>query len=153
MESKTADSAPVAEPVPGLLCNITRVQFGVPLEFVDKLVEYDVVPAPPMAVPWVGGVGVFNNQVVLSITILRRKDPPPIRQTKGVLLKLAGAGCVWAIEVDSVASLVDATVSDRAVRVGEAKLPAWITSASAGGQAIGWFNIEKLVETFNSAAE
>jgi hypothetical protein len=153
MESVPTEAEPTAVSVPGLLCNITRVQFGVPLALVDKLVEYEVVPPPPLSVPWVGGIGFHNNQVLLSITILRRKDPPPRRAAKGVLLKVQNAECIWALEVDSVASLIDAKVSSRTVRVGDAKLPPWITSATAGGQTVGWFNIEKLVEALTSASE
>ncbi len=150
-ERVEAEQAPIT--MQGLMCSIKRVQFGVPLELVDKLIEYEVVPPPPLALPWIGGIGLYDKKVVMSITILRWKDPPPRRPTKGVLLKVPNSECSWALEVGAVASLVSAQVSQKSVRVGDVKLPAWITAANTEGRMVGWFNIEKMIEELSAVGD
>lgn len=137
----------------GLLCTISRVHFGVPLDYVEKLIEFEVVPPPPLALPWIGGIGMHDRRVVMSIALLHRNDPPARRLIKGVLLKVPGSECGWALEVDAVDSMAAVQLVQKSVRVGTAKLPSWIAAATTEGRTVGWFNVKQMIEELSASAD
>ena len=133
----------------GLECVIGRVQFALPVDAVHQVAEYEVAPPPPLASPWVGGLGLYSGRVLVSISLLsRRVGPAPARRSaKGVLLNTPGSEVYWALEVGSVASFVKAKVLSKGVQVGQAKLPAWVTAAVADdGRSLGWIHAEQMMQ-------
>jgi chemotaxis signal transduction protein len=149
----------VAGPQPhhqGLECTIGRVQFALPVESVDQVVEYDVAPPPPLASPWIGGLGLHAGRVLVSLSLVSKKasSQPGHRTAKGVLLRVPDSKVSWVLEVGSVAAFVNASVSTRGVQVGQARLPAWIAAASTPeGRALGWIHAKAMIEELSHGAD
>src|SRR5689334_19006013 len=72
----------------GLECVIGRARVTVPIEAVNQVIEYPVAPAPPLSHPWVGGLGVYDGEVLISVALAQAVTPDrnAQRMAKGVLL-------------------------------------------------------------------
>ena len=87
------------------LIGVTRVE--VPVAAVERLVEYQAAPAPPLAEPWLGGIGLDaadQDALFLSISLsgLSGGRAPGVR---GLLFRAGEGGLRWALEVDRVVGL------------------------------------------------
>lgn len=88
-----------------LLCLIGSTRVSVPTDAIRLIVEYDVGPPPPHTSPYLAGIGILPNELVLSVRVGFRPTARA-RRTKGLLLSGSGPGG-WAFEIDQVVGLSD----------------------------------------------
>ena len=141
----TSVLGPTQEPCRGLECLIGRGRFGVPVEFVQQVVELEVGLAPPLSLPWVGGVGLHEGRALVSIALLPLPGPAK-RSIKGVWLGLRGSPTDFVLEVTRVASFVDAQVQQKTVSIGRLRLPSYVTAAfTSASRSIGWVHVASML--------
>jgi chemotaxis signal transduction protein len=139
----------------GLECLIGKARVAMPLEMVKQVIEYQLAPPPPLAQNWVGGLGLFENQAVVSIALVpRRGELPPRQIVKGVLLKSVSRGRLgWVLEVSSVLSFVRARILAKREHEGRGKLPAWILrAATTDDRLTGWIDVVAMVRTLGASS-
>jgi hypothetical protein len=83
-------------------CLIGAAHVAVPIEAVERLVEYEVGAAPPLSQPWVGGIGFLPDQLFVSVRLRPLPVSRPRRETKGLLIRTTPGRPRWAIEVDRI---------------------------------------------------
>jgi hypothetical protein len=122
---------------------------ALPLDRVGQIIEYPVYPLP-LARRFVGGLGVFDGRVLLSIALARAPDRGRGQQrpARGILLdaraKQEGDEVEWAFEVDELGAFVRATLVTPAVPSPD--LPAWISQARDGeGKLLGWIDVAAML--------
>lgn len=95
----------------GLLCLAGRARIVVPAHDVLQVIEYELCGRLPLAARFVGGLGSFDGQVLVSIAIEPKPESAPThRLAKGLLVKRASHDmAAWAIEVSQVRALVELT--------------------------------------------
>jgi len=92
----------------GLLCLAGRARIVVPAHDILQVIEYRVSPRLPLAARFVGGLGAFDGQVLISVAIEPMSENAATRVTKGLLVKRASLdAAAWAIEVSQVRALVE----------------------------------------------
>jgi CheW-like domain len=115
-----------------LSCEVGKALLGIPRADVGRLIEYELAPLIGAA-PYVGGLGVLDEQVVFSIALSAALGNQR-RMTRGVLLRTDHAG-LWSVEVSRVGGLVTATLSTAPAASGNA--PPWLRRGTiVGGGAI-----------------
>jgi hypothetical protein len=91
-----------------LECLIGATRVEVPLAEVERLLEYDAAPPPPLAAAWVGGIGVesagHDDELFLSVS-LRGSSTAQRRHAQGLLFKSVDGQARWVLEVDRVIGL------------------------------------------------
>jgi hypothetical protein len=94
-----------------LICIVGSTRVFVSASSVGLIAEYDVGPPPPLSSPYVAGIGVLMDALVLSIRV--GFHPPACRRkTQGLLLTTATSPLRWAFEIDRSVGLVDAPPLD-----------------------------------------
>jgi chemotaxis signal transduction protein len=139
----------------GLECLIGKARVAMPMEMVKQVIEYQLAPPPPLAQKWVGGLGLFENQALVSIALVpRRGELPPRHTAKGVLLKSVGRGRLgWVLEVSSVLSFVRARILPRREEDSPAKLPAWILRAATEDDRLtGWIDVVAMLHSLAASS-
>jgi hypothetical protein len=127
-----------------LECVIGRWRFGVPVESVQQVVDLEMDRPPPLAHPWVGGMGLHEGRAMVSIALF----PSPgraRRQVKGLWLTVEGVPTGYVLEVSSVGTFIEAEVKQRRVTVGGKPLPAFVTSAVVSSRSIGWIDVASML--------
>ncbi len=121
-----------------LACRVGRHVVAVPLARVVRLVEFDRTAPPPLAQPWLGGLGHEGGTLFPSLAL--RAPDPGSRRGKGLLL--ADGSLRFALEVDDVHGLI-ALEGERASAAPippEWRCPAnWVSPASerqSGGDTL-----------------
>jgi hypothetical protein len=94
-----------------LVCLIGSTRVFVPTDAIKQISEYDVGPPPPLASPYLAGIGIVDNSLVLSIRVGLRPSARG-RKTKGVLLATPASSLGWAFEVDQTIGLVTEVPSE-----------------------------------------
>jgi chemotaxis signal transduction protein len=94
-----------AAPMTALKCVMQGELVAVPVDIVAQIIEYEV-GSLPLARAWVGGIGMFEGRVVLSLRPVSAQVAPGARATKAILLAHETSTLRWAVEVDSVLELV-----------------------------------------------
>ncbi len=136
---------PVSESRRGLECLIGRGRFGVPVEAVHQVLTCEVGAPPPLAQPWVGGVGLHEGHLLISIALFPVQRTYH-RQIKGIWLSVRGAPSEFMLEVGRVATFVEARLLTNLVSIGKNRLPGYVTAASApGSRSIGWIHVEPML--------
>jgi hypothetical protein len=137
-----------------LECLIGATRVEVPLADVERLLEYRASPPPPLAEPWVGGIGVESSQgrtdLFLSIS-LSGVPASESRETRGLLLRSAEGRPRWAVEVDRVVGLqtIDDPGEPRAV-AGWACPSDWLRHGlDARGRPVRWLDVRAAELTLN----
>ncbi len=144
-ELTTTVLGPALETCRGLECLIGKGRFGVPVEFVQQVVELEVGLAPPLSLPWVGGVGLHEGRALVSIALLPSPGPAK-RSVKGVWLTLGGSPTDFVLEVTRVASFVEARVQQKVVSIGGLRLPSYVTAAfTSASRSIGWVHVAAML--------
>jgi hypothetical protein len=110
-----------------LECLIGATRVEVPVADVERLVEYQAAPAPPLAQPWIGGIGLDaadDNRLFLSICLTGAGDRG-VASVRGLLFRAGPSRPRWALEVDRVLGL-------RPIRAGATPEPVdgWVCPAS-----------------------
>ncbi len=90
----------------GLECRVGLGRIILPTESVALLGEYEVGTRLPLNDRVGYAIGVWDNDVVLSVA-LTRHEPAPKRQTSGAMLHAPHSAIRWAFEIDSPVGLVD----------------------------------------------
>src|SRR3954471_3315019 len=82
-----APPAAMVREASGLECVVGKARIAIPAEAVAQIIEYEVA-ALPLARSLVAGLGVFGDQVIVSISFAPRSGGTTARRrkTKGVLL-------------------------------------------------------------------
>ena len=88
-----------------LECLIGATRVEVPLAEVERLLEYQAAPPPPLAHPWLGGIGVAEKEdLFLSVSLSGDTSAAP-RAVRGLLFRRSERRVRWALEVDRVVGL------------------------------------------------
>jgi len=91
-----------------LLCLAGRARIVVPAHDILQVIEYHVSSRLPLAARFVGGLGSFDGQVLISMALEQKPENASTRVTKGLLVKRASLDTpAWAIEVSHVRALVE----------------------------------------------
>jgi len=106
-----------------LECLVAKAPVGIPRALVEQVVEYELAPLP-MPAPYVGGLGVKADGLVLSIALTPALGHSP-RATRGVLLRTSDQRR-WCLEVTQVLGFITAEVSADAL---DPARPAWLRRA------------------------
>src|SRR5258705_13824794 len=96
-----------------LECFVDRARIAIPVEAVAQIVEYDVASPFPLGQKHVGGLGLHDGKVVISVSLSARGVGSIVkrRRTKGILLSIPRrTGIDWALEVGEVGSFVRVAV-------------------------------------------
>jgi hypothetical protein len=112
-----------------LECLIGATRVEVPLADVERLLEYQAAPPPPLAEPWVGGIGLQadNEDLFLSVSLPGGSAPGFRELVHGLLFRIGDGGHRWALEIDRVVGLRAIDGSGEPHRVPEwACPPAWL---------------------------
>jgi hypothetical protein len=135
-----------------LECLIGATRVEVPLAEVERLLEYDAAPPPPLAEPWIGGIGIESvgqsDELFLSVS-LRGDGGARSRHAQGLLFKSSAGGPRWALEVDRVVGLRSIEAETEADPVsGWAAPTAWLRRArDADGDEVRWFDVAEALRT------
>jgi len=144
----------------GLECLVGSARRGIPAESVQQIIEYEVMSPVPLARPGFAGLGVFNEKVVVSITLaapeLQATQAGGRRSTKGVLLNVPQSSIDWALEVTGIVGFLDASLLEEAAptpapREGVAS-GSWLGEATTDdGRTIGWIDVNEMLGDFLSS--
>jgi chemotaxis signal transduction protein len=131
----------------GLECVVGRVIVGVPTASVAQILEYEVTPRLPLSERFIGGIGVHEGRILISIELVKLAGMTGRRRTAtGVLLHTPNSATRWVIEVHRIASFVHASTESKTVAAGE-KLPDWLSRVrTSDGRLIGWLDTELMVQ-------
>jgi hypothetical protein len=134
-----------------LECQVGRALVGIPRAHVGQIVEYPLVPLP-LPARYVGGVGLFQERVLVSIA-LSPLAGAKARSTRGVLLSGGEPGVDWVLEVVSVGGFLPVNVVDTGERSVGDKVPAWILRArTRDGRSMAWLDVPTMLRELASGA-
>jgi chemotaxis signal transduction protein len=132
-----------------LVCTVGRARIAIPAEAVSRIVEYDLASPLPLAKSLVGGLGVCDGRLLISLSLSSREDDAiePRRRRRGVLLNSSQpSGLDWAIEVLEVGAF--AIVRRRPREISEKPhLPRWVSFGhTSDGHPLGWLDITTMID-------
>lgn len=109
-----------------LTCLVGSTRVFIPTAAIKLIVEYDVGPPPPLASPYLAGLGLLEERLALSVRVGFR---PTVRtrRTKGILFLASTETEEWAFEVDSVLGFAADEPSDLLPSE-----PAWLARTRLG---------------------
>jgi hypothetical protein len=94
-----------------LICIVGSTRVFVSASSVGLIAEYEVGPPPPLTSPYVAGIGILMDALVVSIRVGLRPNASR-RKTQGLLLACAASPLRWAFEIDRSVGLVDSPPTD-----------------------------------------
>lgn len=123
-----------------------------PVDAVGQIIEYDVAPLP-LSSPFVGGVGLHDGALLVSISLQRALAPLDDTRRVGALLTLpARSPLRWAVELSHAVALTNITTVERLDHeptLDEAatwQRPGWLTTALArDGRSLLWLDVPRLL--------
>jgi chemotaxis signal transduction protein len=137
----------------GLLCLAGRARVVVPANDILQVIEYPVSLRLPLAARFVGGLGLFEARVIISVALDSKPDLESSRTavtqrlTKGVLVKSGGPkAAAWAIEVSQVRALVEvssAPVSGIVDHPEKASFVSWRKTRE--DDLVGWIDVPAMI--------
>lgn len=90
-----------------LLSQVDDLIVAIPTIGLEQIVEIPATTAPPDAMPWIGGIGIFQSTAIAIVVLGRRSATGAARrQARGALFGGAGAPR-WLVEVNRVISVGD----------------------------------------------
>jgi hypothetical protein len=147
-----AETIPIGATVMGIRCRIGRAEVALALPHVGQIIEYPVFPLP-LARRWIGGLGLHDEQPLISVALARTQERPRgegTRTARGILLDGESREVGWALEVDELGSFVRVTVSSRPASEG-LDVPPWISQArDDAGRTLGWIDVPAMVADLTS---
>jgi hypothetical protein len=118
-----------------LECIVSGTLLELPVESLERVVQYSLSAPPPLAMPWIGGLGLIGESVYVSIA-LAGEPRGPVPACTGVLFK--GPRGRFAVQVDEVRT-IGAVVPDPG-RAPDAPAwpspPHWLSPARRGTEAV-----------------
>lgn len=138
----------------GLLCLAGRARIVVPASDVLQVIEYPVSTRLPLAARFVGGLGSYVGQLLISVAIDSKPEPGVLeRMTKGVLVKRGSAKAPgWAVEVSQVRALVEvnpAPISVEKDHPEKARFVNWRRTRE--GDLVGLLDVQALITELSHA--
>jgi chemotaxis signal transduction protein len=131
----------------GLLCLAGRARIVVPASDILQVIEYPVSGRLPLAARFVGGLGLFDGRVIISVALDAKPDGAAQRLTKGLLVKNGGPdSAAWAIEVSQVRALVEispAPVVGVADHPEKARFVSWRKTRE--DDLVGWVDVAGMI--------
>ena len=138
-----------------LECLIGATRVEVPLGAVERLLEYQAVPPPSLAQPWLGGIGVVEKEdLFLSVSLSGDTSAAP-RAVRGLLFRRGDARVRWALEVDRVVGLcsIEEEGGTHPVK-GWACPPEWLLRARDGdGTDVRRFDVKAAARALAQGAQ
>lgn len=133
-----------------LECLIGATRVEVPLGEVERLLEYQAAPPPPLAQPWLGGIGVVDREdLFLSVSLSGHSAPEP-RAVRGLLFR--GRGLRWALEVDRVLGLRSIEPEPDSFPVDGWACPAdWLRRGRDGTDDVRWLDVKAAERALGTA--
>jgi hypothetical protein len=120
-----------------LECLVSSRRIVVPVRDLDRVVEVLLGPPPPLAEPWIAGLGLVENRPVVCLTL---SGPPrdPLARCQGLLLKGPGSNQRYVLKVDEVRKVQEIEASGfEPVEVPGWPCPAgWLASRKAEGDVV-----------------
>jgi hypothetical protein len=135
-------------------CVVGNTHVAVPLARVDRLVEYEISPAPPLSHPWLGGIGLLGTHLFLSIQIGPVPAARDRRAAKGLLLRPEDGGAPWALEVDQILGIEEVLIDTaHAPAVHNDAPDGWLLEAERPeGGRVAWLDVEAIDAVLNRGA-
>ncbi|MFN0247066.1 MAG: hypothetical protein ACKV2T_09160 [Kofleriaceae bacterium] len=109
-----------------LSCIVGTTRVHVRADDVHSLIEYRVGPPPPLVSTYLVGIGILDDQLVMSVRVGLRPRTLD-RVTKGVMLVTPASTLRWVLEVDSMQGFV----SNKQVEPLTSE-PAWLIRSTGG---------------------
>lgn len=126
-----------------LECLIGATRVEVPLHEVERLLEYQAAPPPPLAQPWLGGIGVVDKEDLFLSVSLSGQSGPEARSVRGLLFRADGGRLRWALEVDRVLGLRAIEEAPDAFPVdGWACPPDWLRRGRDDAGDVRWLDVK-----------
>jgi len=129
----------------GLECRIGHGRMIVPMAAVSQVGRYRVGGRLPTSVRHVSGIGAWEEQLVVSLSIVA--TPPSIdREVTGILLATSVRTPMrWALEIVAPVGIVRVAKVTPNVQVSERR-PAWLQNAvTADDRTMLWIAIEEMI--------
>jgi len=138
----------------GLLCLAGRARIVVPANDVLQVIEYPVSSRLPLAARFIGGLGLHDGQLLVSVAIdAKLESAVPQRLTKGVLVKRGSARApAWAVEVSQVRALVEVNLAPISVErdhPDKARFVSWRKTRE--GELVGLIDVPALLTELSHA--
>jgi hypothetical protein len=129
-----------------LECRIRRdLAILVPLESVAQAVELEVWAPPPQAHPSIGGFAYHERSLLVTVLASPRDltlASPSARSARGVWLVTPGQELGWILEVDEIASLVDA----RPAAGGHDGMSPWFRACTTSDdRKVPWLDVDAML--------
>jgi hypothetical protein len=129
--------------IPALECRVGLGRLAIATDAIDVLAEYEVGARLPLADRVTYALGVWDGEVVLSLS-LARSDASP-HKTAGLLLVTPGAGIRWAFEIVAPVGLVEIASLARA----QSQRAPWMRTATlTTGGLLQFVDVRALVGPF-----
>jgi hypothetical protein len=103
-----------------LECLVRRQRIVVPVRDLDRVVEFALGPPPPLAEPWIAGLGQVDGRPLLCVT-LSGGSRGPLPLCKGLLLKALTSRARYLLQVDEVRKVLEIDDSG----FGREGVPSW----------------------------
>lgn len=93
---------------------------------VHSLIEYRVGPPPPLVSTYIAGIGLLDDQLVMSVRV-GLKPRALDRVTKGVMLETPASALRWVFEVDAITGFTTSKQPEPLTSE-----PAWLMRSTGG---------------------
>lgn len=137
----------------GLAFSVGTHGVVVPASLVERVVEAELSPSPPLGRAWVGGFGVSDGGIFVAIDLLagRAGSPAHLGVQACVLLETGTrSGLQWALRVTRALGFVDLAQCARPVSM-PAEWPAWVGGAQLGDKSIvGLLDVVGMLRDFGA---
>jgi len=138
-------SGPGSGSIDGLECRIGQGRMIVPMTSVAQVGRYRVSGRPPASARFIAGIGAWEDQLVVSMSLV--VTPPAIdREATGILLATkARTPMRWALEIVAPVGIVHVAKITPNVQV-SARRPAWLQNAvTTDNRTMLWIAVEDMI--------
>jgi hypothetical protein len=131
-----------------LECRVGLGRMSIATDMIDVLGEYAVGVRLPLTERIAYSVGVWDGEVVLSLS-LARVDRVAACTTSGLLLTVPGSATRWAFEIVAPVGIIDVV----SISKPQSAATRWLRTASlARGSAIQFVDLRSLIEDLETVA-
>jgi hypothetical protein len=132
-----------------LECHMGLGRTSLATDAIDMLAEYPVGARLPLTDRISYSIGVWQDDVVLSVSLARLGGAPPARMTTGLLLVTPGAPIRWAFEIVASVGLVEIASLDKP----QSAAMRWLRTATlVDGGSIPFVDTRALIGDLDSLA-
>jgi len=132
-----------------LECRVGLGRMSVATDAIDMLAEYPVGARLPLTDRISYSIGVWQDDVVLSVSLAPLDGAPPARTTTGLLLVTPGTAIRWAFEIVASVGLVEIASLNKP----QSAAMRWLRTATLShGGPIQFVDIRALIGDLDSLA-